>query len=288
MKHQPLNISKYTNDLERLAIDPCSSFLNGGATSLFESIDVTSADAAKGTLDKLKSGRITNPFLPVTSLPNPVEVASGLTMLVIDDVTQYATAYTAEKIGQLLVPPTLGEITGLAMSYISKYTKSGGDIIKEMTTTLESTMSVTESLDVTKAINGLMKIVNEYVGDITEEVGYYVNTKLPNWMDGISAYIQQGPKYVEDKVRWVDDQCCYQVEKVVGKGANFLMEKKQKVINGLAEAMGEAAAKVINKKLEKVTKETVDEVKKQVAKVTAIAKAAISAALLGLKAKLGL
>jgi hypothetical protein len=288
MKHQPLNIDKYTNDLERLAIDPCSSFLNGGATSLFESIDVTSAEAASNTLKNLKSGRISNPFLPVGPMPNPVEVASGLTTLVIEDVTEYATAYVAEKVGQLLTPPALNEITSLATSYMSKYLMSGEDIMKELTTTLESTMSKIETLDINKSINSLMNTVNEHVGKITGEVGEFVNDKLPDWMDGIGTYIQQGPKYVKDKVCWVDEQCCYQIEKVVGKGTDFLFDKKQKMINSIAEGAAKVMADVVNKKLKKEQKKLLDKTKKAIAKATVVARAAASAALLGLKAKLGL
>lgn len=288
MKHQALNIDKYTNELERLAIDPCSSFLNGGATSLFESVDVTSAEAASSTWKNLKSGRISNPFLPVGPMPNPVEVASGLTTLVIEDVTEYATAYVAEKVGQLLTPPTLNEITSLASSYMSKYIMSAEDIMKELTTTLESTTSTTESLDINKSINSLMNTVNEHVGKITGEVGEFVNNKLPNWMDGIGTYIQQGPKYVKDKVRCVDEQCCYQIEKVVGKGTDFLFDKKQNMINSIAEGTAKVMADVVNKKTKKQQKDKLDKTKKAIAKTTAVARAATSAALLGLKAKLGL
>ena len=102
-----IDLEGMTQDLERVAIDPGTSFLGGGATSLFTGSEVT-------------IGRVPNPFLPPTPMPSPGALAAEVANAIISDVTSFAASYLGQKIGELLTPPSIGDIMAAGQSYLGK------------------------------------------------------------------------------------------------------------------------------------------------------------------------
>lgn len=269
-----INLDHMTDDLERIAIDPMSSFLSGGATSLFGDANVT-------------VGRVSNPFLPKTPMPDPKELAAEIASEITSDVTTFAASYVGEKVGQLLTPPTPDEIIELAKSYLSEYIKLPTDIVKELTTPVELSISLNKQNIIDDALSELQNSMNNTIGKINDAVSYIVDKICPDWVQSIPTYISQGPKWVKSQAEMIDRQCCEQIEKTVAEQSNKLEKKKQDIINGLADGYAKQMASELNEKSYDEIYQKLNKVRQMQALAKNLAASAARLAVLELKATLG-
>ena len=269
-----IDLEGMTQDLERVAIDPGRSFLGGGATSLFTGSEVT-------------IGRVPNPFLPPTPMPSPGALAAEVANAIISDVTSFAASYLGQKIGELLTPPSIGDIMAAGQSYLGQYIKSPGEILNDLVKKAESEVDNKEQEDLKKELGELQKNINDKVGDIKEKVKKVTKDLCPEWAWSIAPYITQGPKWVKNQAYMIDKRCCKQVEKQIAEQTDKLKAKKQSVINGLGEGYAKKAADFINEKVYDETYQKLKKVLQLKAKAKNLAASAVKQAVLLLKAMLG-
>lgn len=269
-----INLEGMTKDLERIAIDPGTSFLGGGATSLFTGSGVT-------------IGRVTNPFLPLTQMPSPITLATEVANTIISDVTSFAASYFGQKIGELLTPPSIGDIMAAGQSYLGQYIKSPKEILIDLVKKAESEVGNKEQEDLKKELGELQSNINKKVGDIKEKVNKVIKDLCPKWAREIIPYITQGPKWVKSQAYMIDKRCCEQIEKQIAEQTDKLKAKKQSVINGLGEGYAKKAAAFINEKIYDKTYQKLKKVLQLRAKAKNLAASAVKKAVLQLKAMLG-
>ena len=269
-----LNLDDLKPSLERIAIDPGTSFLGGGATSLFNGSDVT-------------IGRVANPFdKAIDGMPDQAALIADLTNRVITNVSMSGAAYLGQKLGQLMTPPSISDIVNTAQSYLGKYVKTPGEILKNLQTEAEE--EVEETL--TKNINGALSNLNEEIsgnmGNLKNSISS-VTGDAQEWVSKINKYINQGPKWVISQVKMIDKQAREEIQKQIGEQTKKLEDKKQSVVNGLAESYARKTANVAN---EAIFNTTYDKLKKVLilkAKAENTAKGLAKQALMILKATLG-
>lgn len=269
-----IDIDYMTADLERIAIDPGSSFLSGGPTSLFTGENVT-------------VGRVANPFLPKTPMPNPKDLAADIASHIISDVTSFAASYVGEKVGNLLTPPTPAEIIELSQSYLNNYIKLPTEVLQELSVTAESTTDSAQQNIINDELTKLQNNIDSTVGKINDKVSYIVNKLCPEWTQSIPAYIAQGPKWVKSQADMIDRRCCTQIEKTVAEQADKLEKKKRDIINGIADGYAKQQAAKINEETYDKTYQKLKKVRQKQALAKNLAMSAAKQAILELKAALG-
>ena len=269
-----INLEGMTKDLERIAIDPGTSFLGGGATSLFTGSGVT-------------VGRVSNPFLPITSIPSQIDLAAELANTIISDVTSFAASYLGQKIGELLTPPSIGDIMAVGQSYLGQYIKSPKEILNDLVKKAESEVGNKEQEDLKKELKELQSNINDKIGDIKEKINKITKDLCPKWAWSIADYITQGPKWVKNQAYMIDKRCCEQIEKQIAEQTDKLKAKKQSVIDGLGKGYAKKAADFINEKIYDKTYQKLKKVLQLKAKAKNLAASAVKKAVLQLKAMLG-
>lgn len=273
-----LNLSSLTPDLDRIAIDPGSSFLNGGATSLFSGKGVT-------------VGRVSNPFAQVTdnlNLPDATALASQVVSMIVSDVTTFAVSYLGEQIGDLLTPPSIADITAYGNSKIKDHLKSVSDIMKDLTSEAETNIDSKSEEENKKQLSDTKKSIFSKIADVRTKINNIVNNDCVKWAQSITSYINQGPKWVEAQAKMIDEQCCAEIEKQIAEQTQKLKKQKEDAIKTLGEKYAKQAAKIANEKLFDETYLKLKKVKQQVAKAKNEAISAAKKALMQLKAALGM
>jgi hypothetical protein len=270
-----VDLGNLKSSLKRVSINPSSSFLSGGSTSLFSGGDVI-------------VGSVVNPFLPAGPLPDVQELASQISTKLISHVTSYATSYVTSKMTALLTPPTPADLTSRAMTYISAYMENVADILKKLTSTEEALRDIKAAKININVMGFLQQIISTVTAEVQKKISYLIGDTVPQWMQNVVSYISQGPKWVQAQVDMIDDYACGQVAQYVGEQSAKLFKQKEDMLNKLAEAEAKKLAKIANDKLfDKLSQKLKVVQQKKIAAINA-AKAVVKAALLELKAMLGL
>lgn len=270
-----IDLGSMWTDLDRIAIDPMAMMSKGGATSLFGGA--------------VPAGRLNYPasLVPPPPMPDPNALANKIINLVVNDISMHAASYLGEKVGDLLTPPSPADIMSRATSYMGKYVKKPGDVVKELTQNKESHDEEDEKKEQEKQAKEVDEKVKKETGKTKEGVKKTIND-VKEWLQDLPKYISQGPAWVEQQVNAIDKRGRGTIEQQIAKPFDNLKKEKEQFINGMADKLARKMAKKTN---DKVYKETNEKLKKpitaaQKAKAKAISKA--KDALFDLKSKIGL
>lgn len=272
-----INLKGMFPDLERIAVDPASCFINGNkATSLFSGGDIT-------------IGRWeTNPlYEPWPAMPDPGALAAKVGAAVMTDVTSFAASYLGMKLGQLLSPPSLADVISRASSYMGKYVKTPGELLIEATVDREDRTDIEDNAEMLERIAEVTEHINSYVGKIKKHVDK-VKGFVQDQCGYILPFISQGPDWVEAQAQAIDDRACKEIEKFVHQNTKELFDKKESFIDGLAEGYAEKMAEKINELERDIIYKALKDVIMFIKQAENKAKAAIKKAILDLAARLGL
>lgn len=270
-----LDLSSMTSDLDRIAIDPGSSFLSGGATSLFSGKDVT-------------VGRLPNPFKEaVGNMPDKVALASQLVNMIVSDVTSFAASYLGQKLGDLLTPPTISDVIALEKSYLADELKSSKQILEEVSSEAEDNIESTSEEETNEQLSSSTENINEKSSELKKDVNKNIE-ECKKWAQTITSYICQGPKWVTAQANMIDKRCCEEIEKQIADQTKKLKDQKQETINSLAKKSAKRKATVINEKNTDAAYQKLKKVKQEKAKAKNQAASQAKKALLALKASLGM
>lgn len=312
-----LNLDDLRPSLERIGIDPGTSFLNGGATSLFTGSGVT-------------VGRVTNPFeKAIEGMPDQAKLIGDLTNRLVTGVSMYAASYLGEKLAQVMTPPSISDIVNTAQSYLGKYMKPPGQVLKELQSTAEDQVDDILNNSIKESMSSLKEDIASNIGYIKDKISK-ITADVKNWISYIgepaskptdsdtsaeskeddqstdkqntgkqilngvqtglsqtSKLINQGPKWVISQVKMIDKQAREEIRKQVGEKTKIIQEKKQEVINGLADSYAKKVADVTNEKVYNATYDKLKNVNILKAKIINIANGLKKQALMMLKAALG-
>lgn len=273
-----VDFRRYQRDLERIAIDPTSSFLSGGPTSMFST-----------TGSAVTVGRIENPFIkPINALPDAAAIAQDIISDIIVDVTEFAASYAGQKVGELLVPPSLSDITAVAVSYLGWAIQSPGDILKYLMSEAEKEVDNSDIESLKETLANLNQQINTGLGGMQRKLAYILENTLPEWTSYIGTYIYQGPKWVISKAEYIDRMAKEEVEKLIHNSTKHLFDLREQNINDKAKGWAMRQAENINKKVRDETIDKLHKVMELKARALNIAAAAVKKALLAMMAALGL
>jgi hypothetical protein len=189
-------------------------------------------------------------------------VAIDLAMLDISPV--------AEKIGKILT-------NGL---------QTPDEMLKELMTNAEKALedaqkAAEDELKNTKKQE--MKIKAEEFKTKMDDTLNMVKEKI----DSVTAYIEAGPDWLEEKIDDLSYKCFEQIGIQAGKATYTFNVKKQEFIDKIAENIAEPKARTINEKAKEAQKKTMDKANAQIKKIAAMATAMIAKAMMLLASLLG-
>jgi len=106
-------------------------------------------------------------------------------------------------------------------------------------------------------------------------------------IDSVTAYIEAGPDWLEEKIDDLSYKCFEQIGIQAGKATYTFNEKKQEFIDKIAENIAEPKARTINEKAKEAQKKTMDKANAQIKKLAAMAAALVAKAMMLLASLLG-
>lgn len=214
-------------------------------------------------------------------------IAAQLAAQIVGNVSVYATEKLGKVMAEILMPPTPGEIFGKAGQEVSKFLKSAGDIMKELSSDSEKQNSDDAKKKQEEAIAEKAKKQKEKANAMKKRVQAVV-AKVQEQCINLQKYITQGEAWVEKNANEIEAKAKKQIDEVVDKQVAKILEDKKKFIDGMADGIAKRTADVTNKALKKLTKEKLDKINAEKQKVINKAKAKVGKALLNLMATLGL
>ena len=261
--------------LDKAALEQSSSFIKG-ATGVTPYEAISTAGMVYGVVEGGTEALIAAPAI-VTQIA--MQIATNL------------SAYAAEKLGkamaEVLMPPTPGEIFGKAGQEVSKFLKSAGDIMKELSSDSEKQNSDDALKKQEEAINEKAKKQKEKANAMKKQVQDVV-AKVQEQCINLQKYITQGEVWAEKNANEIEAKAKKQIDEVVDTQVAKILNDKKEFIDGMADGIAKRTADVLNKALKKLTKEKLDKINAAKQKVTNVAKAKVGKALLNLMATLGL
>ena len=263
------------NDLTRIGVDPMSSMASGGNTSLFTGSGVTYGCSPYA-----------QQLVPPGPMPDPSALASQVIGMVINDVTQFAASYLGEKIGDLLSPPSMGDVMGAAAAELMANMPTPKDIQNEILSTMDSVKANLQKDAIGSALSLLGKDINEKVGKVKDKV-YGTLDKVKEKVAPITSYIFMGPAWVETQANAIDKMACDEIEELVGTQFNKLQEKKKAFVQGLGASVAKQQASEAKNKMLEAASDMIKMKDKQVSKAKNLATSKIKEALLNVKAMTG-
>ena len=226
-------------------------------------------------------------LLPETPMPNPAVLASKIQQLLSGEIAMYASSYIGTKVGDLLSPPSIGDIQAKMSSYLGKYIENPAEIMKELMSPMELLDISSLQSDLNELIGGLQALIAEQVAEMMKEVNKYVDEAVEA-INSVTAYIVKGPAWVEAQLDIINNKAKSSIDGFVGTYYNKLNKEKQKFIDAQAEKLAKKMAAKMNEKIFKVTFEIIKKPQQILAKAKAKAMSAVKGALLNLKATIGL
>ena len=269
-----IDLSSIKDKLDRIAIDPGSSFMEGGDTSLFRSASV-------------KIGRVSEPLLPWAPMPDPQELASQVTAIITSNVTQFAASYLAAKTAELMQPPSLSDIMGEAAEMVSSYLMTTEELMKTATGDVKDTIAEATTLMTSHAVDELSGTINKGLGDLNNKVSEAMGP-ANKAAEAIGRVISQGPKYVMGAASTINDSACEEIEKIIAQQADSMIAHKKQIMSSLAIGEAKKKASEENNKAEKEIRKTFTKVAQVKQKAKNIVTSVIKESLMDMKASLGL
>lgn len=257
-----VDLGGMTPQLKSVTIDPGSSFLNGGATSLFGGGKVMPVD----------------PKQLLGQLPNPVELASQITLKVVDDVTTFASSYLGEKLAECMLPPNPGDIIALAQSYFTDKVYTPAYLLKLVSEDKDVQQEKKANEELANKVKEVKSQVDKKIGYMKDKVGgvlSYVQTGISY----IGYFVTQGPKWVENQANMIDKKAKDEIAKFVYTQAKVILDKKEEFTIGAAKKYAQMLADAVNNKTQDEVYNTLKQVmllkEKTLGKAKAVAKEAI-------------
>lgn len=214
-------------------------------------------------------------------------IATQLTAQIVINVSAYAAEKLGKAMAEILMPPTPDEIFGKAAQEVSKFLKSAGDIMKELSSDSEQQNSEDAKKKQQEAIDEKAKKQKEKANAMKRQVQNVVD-KVQEQCINLQKYITQGETWAERNANEIETKAKKQIDEVIDKQVAKILDDKKDFIDGMAEGIAKRTADVANKNLKKLTKEKVDKINAAKQKVTNIAKSKVGKALLNLMATLGI
>ena len=214
-------------------------------------------------------------------------IATQLTAQIVTNVSAYAAEKLGKAMAEILMPPTPDEIFGKAGQEVSKFLKSAGDIMKELSSDSEQQNSEDAKKKQQEAIDEKAKKQKEKANAMKRQVQNVVD-KVQEQCINLQKYITQGETWAERNANEIETKAKKQRDEVIDKQVAKILDDKKDFIDGMAEGIAKRTADVANKNLKKLTKERVDKINAAKQKVKNIAKSKVGKALLNLMATLGL
>ena len=271
-----IDLGDVKEDLDRIGIDPKASMDMNMGTSLFGNGDVT-------------AGRWKYPesMVPAPPMPNPADIASKISNMLISQVTSFASSYVGEKIGDLMTPPSMGDIMSSATDKMQQYIKKPDEIMQDALTTEESKHDEKEKKNMQQSLDNYKENVSSQVSDVKDKVQGFVE-KAQEWVKPISSYISQGPRWVETEVNNIANNVMGDIEGQVSMRFDKLQEEKQKFVDGMSDKWAQKQAQKINEKTYDMTYDKLKRVDQLKQKASNVALGKAKEALCDMKAKMGL
>lgn len=214
-------------------------------------------------------------------------IAAQLTAQIVGNVSVYAAEKLGKVMAEVLMPPTPGEIFGKAGQEVSKFLKSSGDIMKELSSDSEKQNSDDAKKKQEEAIDEKAKKQKEKANAMKKQVQDVV-AKVQEQCINLQKYITQGEVWAEKNANEIEAKAKKQIDEVVDTQVAKILDDKKEFIDGMADGIAKRTADVANKALKKLTKEKLDKINTAKQKVTNVAKAKVGKSLLNLMATLGL
>lgn len=261
--------------ISKAALEQSSSFIKG-STGVTPYEAVETAGMAYGVIEGGAEALIAAPA-----------IAAQITAQIVSNVSTYAAEKLGKTMAEVLMPPTPTEILGKAGQEASKFMKSAGDIIKELSSDAEKQNSEDAKKKQEEAINEKAKMQKEKANAMKKQVQDVVD-KVREQCANLQKYITQGEGWVEKNANEIEEKAKKQIDEVIDVQATKILEDKKKFIEGMADGIAKRTADTANQTLKKITKEKLDKINAAKQKVTNVAKAKVGKALLNLMATLGL
>lgn len=261
--------------IAKAAVEQSSSMIKGA-------IGITPYEAINAA--GMAYGVIEGGVEAIASLP---ALAAQVTSQVAINVTTYAIEKLQNVLVELITPPTPGEIFGKAAQEATKFIKSAGELMKELSSDSEQQNSDDALKKQEEAINEKAKKQLEKVNKLKKNIQDII-AKVPEQCANIQKFISQGPEWVENTANDIEEKAKKQIDEKVFVQANKILEDKRKFINNMADGIARRTADVANKTLKKLTKEKIDKINASKQKAINTAKSKVGKALLNLMASLGL
>lgn len=216
-----------------------------------------------------------------------VSLASDLALQLSNDVASYIGTKLGEASGKILALPTASDILGKAANQMKDHIRSASDILKSMLTNTEDEQKQSQDNALKNRVADIKNKATSKLGEITKTLNNYAK-EVGKWSEEITAYIVEGPDWVEEKMQMYENIAFAYISNYVDQGVKFITDYKEETVNTLADAIAKKEADLYNKTLEKKTKKTLDEINQSKQKILNKAKSKVGAALLKLYATLGL
>ena len=214
-------------------------------------------------------------------------IAAQLTAQIVRNVSAYAAEKLSKVMLEVLMPPTSHEIFDKAEQEVSKFLKSAGDIMKELSSDSEKQNSDDAKKKQEEAIDEKAKKQKENANAMEKQVQDVV-AKVQEQCINLQKYITQGEAWVEKNANEIEAKAKKQIDEVVDTQVAKILDDKKEFIDGMADGIAKRTADVANKALKKLTKEKLDNINSVKQKVINVAKAKVGKARLNLMATLGL
>lgn len=261
--------------LAQAALEQSSSFINGA-------IGVTPyevAESAGAVYGAIEGG--------TEALVNAPVIAAQLAEQIISNVSIYATEKLGKAMAEILMPPTPDEIFSKAGQEVSKFLKSAGDIMKELSSDSEKQNSDDAKKKQEEAIDENARKQKEKAAAMKKQIQDIV-AKVQEQCINLQKYITQGEDWAEKNANEIESKAKKRIDEVINAQVAKILGDKEKFIAGMADGIAKRTADIANKNLKKLTKKKVDKINAAKQKVMIIAKSKVGKALLNLMATLGL
>lgn len=269
--------------ISKASLEQTSSLLRGATA-------VTPYEAAAENPDSI----ISSASKAYNAIEGGAEALASVPLIATQIVTQVVTnvsMYATEKIGKALVevimPPSPAEIFGKAAQEATKFIKSAGELIKELTSDCEQLNLDDAKKMQEEAIKEKAKKQMEKVNAMKKQVQTVVSA-VQTQCENLQKYITQGEAWVEKNANEIEEKAKKRIDEVIDVQVAKILYEKKKFIEGMAEGIAKRTADIANKTLKKITKEQIDKINAIKQKIIITAKALIGKALLALMAALGL
>lgn len=255
--------------VQDVAINPGANFLVGQATSSF------------GSAIQTVSSVTTLAAAPLQAAGVIMEVTEKAVSYITSELVSYLTTAAVEmaKFDLSIIPKKVAYVTAY-------YTKSKEEIIKE----IKKPVDITQDEDFDKEQDEKMKRDLEAIQKKVSDFKTKMDTKLSyvnKSISSITAYIQEGPKWVEQKLAYVSYNILKSVKEETGKQHYLLEEEKKRKINEIVEPKARKAADAINNEIKKVQVAIIEEINLKKKEALLLANAAKAQAIMLLKGLLG-